>query len=308
VVAPRWILNPVQPVAVRDVLTYLLRALDVPPQGVLDIGADRLRFVDTMRVYAEARGLTRTIVPLPVLAPRLAALWVGLVTPIPNRLAVPLVLGVVHPVVADTARIRALWPDVTPIGYREAVQRALRQTDAGEVPTRWSNAAGRNGESYDVSDWAGVIQEVRSTAVSASPDAVFSVLSGLGGATGWLAWEWAWRVRGQLDRIVGGPGLRRGRRDAAVLLPGDALDFWRVEEVDRPNHLRLRAEMRVPGSAWLEWRIDSLPGGGSRLTQTATFTPRGLGGALYWYGLYPIHRLIFRDMAHAIARRAESGR
>jgi uncharacterized protein YbjT (DUF2867 family) len=305
-VAPRWILNPVQPIAVRDVLTYLVRALGVPPQGVLDIGAEPLSFVDTMRVYAAVRGLTRTIVPLPILAPRLAALWVGLVTPIPNRLAVPLIQGVVHPVVADTTRIRALWPDVRPVSYREAVERALHRTEAGEVPTRWSNAVGRNGETYDITDWAGVIREVRSISVQATPAAIFAVVSGLGGGTGWLAWEWAWRLRGQLDRIVGGPGLRRGRRDPAILLPGEAVDFWRVQEVDQPHRLRLRAEMRVPGSAWLEWQIDALDDGGSRLVQTASFMPRGLAGALYWYGLYPIHRLIFRDLARAIARRAEA--
>jgi hypothetical protein len=306
-VAPRWILNPVQPIAVGDVLTYLVRALDVPPQGVLDIGADRLRFVDTMRVYASVRGLPRTILPVPVLAPRLAALWVGLVTPIPNRLAIPLIQGVVHPVVADTRRIRALWPDVEPTPFREAVKLALRQTDEGEVPTRWSGAIGRHGEQCDVSDWEGVIREVRSATVRASPADTFAVLAGMGGGTGWLAWNWAWRVRGLLDRIVGGPGLRRGRRDPDELLVGDAVDFWRVEEVVAPRRLRLRAEMRVPGAAWLEWRIESTPDGGSSLLQTATFAPRGLAGALYWYGLYPIHRPIFSDLVHAIARRAEEG-
>ena len=303
-VAPRWIVNEVQPVAVDDVLTYLRRALEVPPQGVLDIGADRLRFVDTMRVYAEARGLRRMIVPLPVLAPGLAALWVGLVTPIPNRLAVPLIHGVVHPVVADTRRVRALWPEVSPIPYREAVERALRQTEEGEVPTRWSSALGRNGEWYDVRDWAGVVREVRTATVEAKPQAVFAVVTGLGGDTGWLAWNGAWRVRGMLDRLAGGPGLRRGRRDPHELLPGEAVDFWRVEEVQRPRRLRLRAEMKVPGAAWLEWRIEP-HAGGSRLVQTATFAPRGLAGALYWYGLYPLHRVIFSDLVHAIARRAE---
>lgn len=304
-VAPRWILNPVQPIAVGDVLTYLVRALAVEPQGVLDVGADRLRFVDTMRLYAEARGLPRTIIPLPVLAPRLAALWVGLVTPIPNRLAIPLIEGVVHPVVADTRRVRELWPDVEPIGYRDAVEVALRQTDEGEVPTRWSNAVGAHGETCDVSDWEGVIREVRSASVQASPAATYAVLAELGGETGWLAWDWAWRLRGLLDRLAGGPGLRRGRRDAETLLAGDALDFWRVEEAIPARRLRLRAEMRVPGSAWLEWRIEPEGERGCRLVQTATFAPRGLAGALYWYGLYPIHRPIFSDLVHAIARRAE---
>jgi hypothetical protein len=258
-----------------------------------------------MRVYAAARGLPRTIVPLPVLTPDLAALWVGLVTPIPNRLAVPLVQGVVHPVVADTRRIRQLWPDVRPIGYREAVEVALRETDRGEIETRWSNAVGSNGETYDVSDWGGVIREVRSASSAASPQAVFDTVAGLGGATGWLTWNWAWRLRGLIDRLAGGPGLRRGRRDPRGLLPGDAVDFWRVEEVEAAERVRLRAEMRVPGTAWLEWTIEPRADGGSRLVQTATFAPKGLAGAVYWYGLYPIHRPIFGDMVRAIARRAE---
>jgi uncharacterized protein YbjT (DUF2867 family)/uncharacterized protein YndB with AHSA1/START domain len=306
-IAPRWILNEVQPIAIRDVLAYLVRALDTGPQGVVEIGADRLSFRETMRVYAAVRGLRRTIVPLPVLAPWLAARWVGLVTPIPNRLAVPLVEGVVHPVVADTRRARALWPDVDPIPYRRAVELALERIGQGEVPTRWSSALGAEEVPYEVSDWEGVIREVRTVHVRAGPERVFRVLSALGGGTGWLVWDWAWRARGLLDRLVGGPGLRRGRRDPAELLPGEAVDFWRVEAVEPPRLLRLRAEMKVPGAAWLEWTVEPEPGGGgSRLVQTATFAPRGLAGALYWYGLYPVHRPIFSDMVRAVARRAEA--
>lgn len=304
-VAPRWILNDVQPIAVRDVIAYLLAALRTGPLGVVDIGADRLSFRDTMQVYAEVRGLRRVIMPVPVLAPRLAALWVGLVTPIPNRLAVPLVRGIVHPVVADLARARRHFPQIEPIPYRRALALAFERIEQSEVPTRWSGALGAEAPTYDVRDAEGVIREVRSVHVAAPPEHVYAALSRVGGERGWLVWEWAWELRGLVDRMVGGPGLRRGRRDPQRLLVGEALDFWRVEAVEPPHRLRLRAEMRVPGAAWLEWT--ALPeAGGTRLVQTASFAPRGLGGTLYWYALYPVHRAIFSDLVHALGRAAEA--
>jgi len=306
-VAPKWILNEVQPIAVRDVLAYLVGALDSGPLGVIDIGADRLTFLETMKVYAEVRGLRRVIVPVPVLAPRLAAIWVGLVTPIPNRLAVPLVMGIIHPVVADTTMARRRFPHIQPIPYREALKLAFSRIEQSEVPTRWSGALGGAAPTYDVTDAEGKIREVRSIFVAAAPERVFATISRLGGDAGWLVWNRAWALRGLVDRLAGGPGLRRGRRDPANLLVGEALDFWRVEIVDPPRLLRLRAEMKVPGAAWLEWTTYE-EDGGTRLVQTATFAPRGLLGALYWYGLYPLHRTIFSDMVRAIARAAERPR
>ncbi|MDQ3556719.1 MAG: SDR family oxidoreductase [Gemmatimonadota bacterium] len=304
-VAPRWVLNAVQPLAVRDVLAYLEGALTREPLGVVEIGADRLSFRKMMLEYARIRGLRRVVVPVPVLAPALAARWVGLVTPIPNTLAVPLVKGVVTPVVADTARARSLFPDIQPIPYVRAVELALQRTATGDVETRWSGALGR-GTSYEVRDWEGVVREVRSAHVDADPQRVYDTFSGLGGERGWLVWDWAWKLRGAMDRVVGGPGLRRGRRHPDDLLPGEALDFWRVEAAEPPRLLRLRAEMKVPGSAWLEW--DAIPeNGGTRLVQTALFAPRGLLGVLYWYSLYPVHRFIFSDMVRAVARAAARG-
>jgi uncharacterized protein YbjT (DUF2867 family)/uncharacterized protein YndB with AHSA1/START domain len=304
-IAPRWIMNDVQPVAVRDVLSYLLLALEHAPGGVVEIGADRLTFRDMMQVYAQVRGLRRAIVPVPVLAPRLASLWVGFVTPIPNRLATPLVMGVVHPVVADTERACDLFPRVRPIPYRRAVELALERVAVQEVPTRWSNALGDE-PSYELRDWEGTLCEVRTVHVNAPPEAVFRTFSGLGGERGWLVWNWAWRLRGMMDRAVGGPGLRRGRRDPDRVLPGEALDFWRVEESEPPRLLRLRAEMRVPGKAWLEW-VTYPENGGTRLVQTAIFAPRGLSGLLYWYASFPAHKVIFTGMVNEVARRAESG-
>jgi len=331
-VAPIWILNSVQPIGVRDVLSYLVSSAERDPMDVVEIGADRLTFKKMMEVFADVRGLRRVIFPLPVLAPRLAALWVGLVTPIPNSLAVPLIEGVVEPVLADTKKARSLFPDLSPAPYREAVRRAVDMTEGNRVLTRWSGALGtrnsrvpgnadegapRNFEkklahrhrplapptTHEVSDREGMFREVRTLHVELPPESVFGSFSTLGGERGWLVWEWAWKIRGAMDSLVGGPGLRRGRRDPVNLLPGEVLDFWRVDAVDPPRLLRLRAEMKVPGKAWLQW--EAVPEGqGTRLVQTAMFLPRGFFGAAYWYSLYPIHTLIFSDMARGIARDA----
>jgi uncharacterized protein YbjT (DUF2867 family) len=301
-IAPRWILNEVQPIAVRDILGYLTLALEREPAGVYDVGAHPLTFKGMMQEFASVRGLRRLIVPVPVLAPRLAALWVGLVTPIPNRLAVPLVEGVVHPVVADTTRAQTDFPEIRPLSYRDAVERALRQTTENAVATRWSSALG-SAPAFELSQKEGMIRETRSCRTTADPTTTFSAFSSLGGDSGWLFWSWAWSVRGLLDRFVGGPGLRRGRRHPTDLEPGDAMDFWRVERVEPPNLLRLRAEMKVPGRAWLQW--EALPEeNGTQLIQTAIFEPFGLAGHLYWNLLYPVHKIIFSGLVRSIASRA----
>lgn len=304
-VAPKWILNDVQPIAVRDALSYLVAALGRDDSlGIIDIGSDPLTFKEMMERYAEVRGLPRIIVPVPVLAPRLAALWVGLVTPIPNCLAVPLVEGVVEPVLGDTARARSLFPEIHPISYRDAVARALARTEAGEVVTRWSVAGGAPNPEVELVDKEGVVREVRTRTVDATPETVFRAFSSLGGERGWRVWNWAWELRGALDQLVGGPGLRRGRRHPEILYPGEALDFWRVEEYRPHSLLRLRAEMKVPGRAWLQF--EAIPqDSGTRLVQTAFFAPTGFSGWLYWYGIYPFHALIFSDMVDAIAADAE---
>jgi uncharacterized protein YndB with AHSA1/START domain len=308
-VAPRWVMNEVQPIAVRDILSYLLLVLTSPAArsagglGVIEVGSERLTFRQMMQVYASVRGLRRLIVPVPVLTPRLAGLWVELVTPIPNTLAVPLIEGVIYPVIADTARARELFPEIEPVSYRRAVELALARLSSRGPETRWSGALGR-GATYQLTDREGLIREIRTRHVAAPPERVFRVFSGLGGERGWLVWDRAWRLRGLLDRLVGGPGLRRGRRHPSELLAGEALDFWRVEEVRSPELLRLRAEMKVPGRAWLQFEARP-EGAGTRLVQTALFAPVGLAGTLYWYVLYPIHKLIFSDLSRAVGRAAE---
>jgi uncharacterized protein YbjT (DUF2867 family) len=301
-VAPRWIGNQVQPIGVDDVLSYLIASIESDETGVVEIGSDRLSFKQMMSVYAKVRGLRRTIIPVPLLVPKLAALWVGLVTPIPNRLAVPLIGGIVSTPVADTGRARELYPWIEPMSYEDSVRRATDETSRGEAETSWSGALGDN-STYELADREGLIRETRTIYIDASPSAVYRAFSGLGGARGWLVWGLAWRIRGALDKLAGGPGLRRGRRHPDDLYVGEAVDFWRVEAAERDHLLRLRAEMKLPGRAWLQWTVTA-EGEGSRLIQTALFSPRGLSGAAYWYALYPFHRLIFSDLIRAVAKRA----
>ena len=302
-VAPRWIDNLVQPVSIRDVLRYLTMAADCETTGVVEIGADQLTFRDMMLTYASVRGLHRKIFAVPVLAPRVAGLWVGLVTPIPNRLAVPLIEGIVEPVVADTARARELFPGIEPLSYRDAVTAAVHPDL--EVETRWSGALHGDAARVELTDREGLMREVRSLAVNAPASRIFDTFTSLGGDRGWRVWNSAWRLRGFMDRIIGGPGLRRGRRHPQQLLVGEALDFWRVEALEPNRLLRLRAEMKVPGDAWLQWEVVK-EGTLNRLVQTAIFAPRGLFGALYWYVLYPLHARIFSDLARVIATEAEA--
>ncbi|MEO0453448.1 MAG: SDR family oxidoreductase [Verrucomicrobiota bacterium] len=301
-VAPKWIQNEVQPLGIRDVLAYLVQALDKPPLGVVEIGANLLTFREMMLQYASVRGYTRLIFPVPVLTPKLSALWVGLVTPITNRLAGPLIEGILHPLTADTTKAKEHFPEVDVADYRTSVQRALDRIKEGLVLTRWS---GIQEDIVDEQvDWQGMIREriVRTTSLRSSE--LFQTVQSLGGDKGWLVWEWAWALRGWMDKLVGGPGLRRGRRHPQELYQGESLDFWRVEAVEANQFLRLRAEMKVPGRAWLQFEI--LPGSENgddaecQLIQTAFFEPEGVFGFLYWYLLYPLHHLIFNDMADAI--------
>ncbi|MCB0151875.1 MAG: DUF2867 domain-containing protein, partial [Caldilineaceae bacterium] len=218
------------------VLSYLIAALERGPLGVVDIGSDRLTFKQMMQEYAAVRGLHRIIIPVPVPASLslIGASWVGLVTPIPNDLAVPLVEGVVNPLVADTTLARVAFPEIEPINYRQAVELAIKRISSGDVETRWSGALG-SAVTYELTDKEGMAQEVRSIYTELPAEALFKSFSSIGGERGWLTWEWAWEIRGLMDKAVGGPGLRRSRRDPIEILPGEALDFWRVEVVDPPH-------------------------------------------------------------------------
>jgi uncharacterized protein YbjT (DUF2867 family) len=307
---PRWVNNRIQPIAVRDVLHYLVGAVTAPlPRSrIVDIGGpDILRYGEMMQVYAEVAGLRRRrIVVLPVLTPRLAGLWIGLVTPIPPSLGRALIESVGTDAVMHDHAVDELIPPPPGglTGYREAVRLALRRIERGEVETTWANASSAPADPLPSDpDWAGATAFVdeRDFDAASDPASVWSVVEAIGGENGWYSFPLAWAVRGWLDRAVGGVGLVRGRRHPRTLHTGDALDFWRVERIDRPELLRLRAEMRAPGGAWLEWRLTGLPTGGTRIRQRAVFLPRGVAGRLYWYALVPFHRVIFAGMLENIA-------
>jgi len=310
-ICPRWVFTRTQPIAIRNVLDYLVAALERPESAgeTIEIGgADIVTYGEMMTGYAAARGLRRWLLPVRVLTPRLSSLWVHLVTPIPAAIARPLVLGLKNEVVVRDTLARQLFPEIVPLGFREAVRLALDKLDAGAVETTWSDALSSSQGDRPIvrlENREGMILERRELRVAATPERVFAAVRRLGGRTGWLYMGWTWRVRGALDRLVGGVGMRRGRRDPVDLRPGDALDFWRVEAVEPPTLLRLRAEMKVPGRAWLQFEVRE-DEGQSVLAQTAFFAPKGLAGLLYWYVLYPVHALIFSGLVRRLAARAEA--
>jgi uncharacterized protein YbjT (DUF2867 family) len=308
-VTPRWIENRCQPIAVRDVLRWLVVAAGRTGDGaeVLEVGGpDVLTYREMMATYAEVAGLPRRwVVSVPVLTPKLSSLWVGLVTPLPAALARPLVEGLINEVIVTRPPVTSL-ADPPALGFRESVELALGLSSDERVSTRWSDAAlpGANVAAPMLTDpeWAGgsVMVDEKTVVTTASPAAVYATATGIGGARGWYVTPVLWSIRGLIDKSIGGVGMRRGRRDPDDLRVGDALDFWRVEALEDPGLVRLRAEMLLPGMAWLEWHI-APEASGSRLTQRAVFAPRGLFGRAYWYSLLPFHGLIFGRMAQRIA-------
>ena len=310
---PKWVNVRIQPIAVRDVLRYLVGAASIDPtvSGVFDIGGPEIfSYKEMMQQYAEAAGLPRRIIiPVPVLTPRLSSGWVGLVTPVPYTLAKRLVASLKNEVVAADDSIRTLIPDpeggLTP--FKRAVQLALTKIKDAQVATRWSDASipGTPSEPLPTDpDWAGgtLYRDVR---IVHSPDQIEEVwkrVEAIGGDHGYSLATWAWEVRGFIDKVFGGVGLRRGRRDPNHLQVGDALDFWRVEAISRPKLLRLRAEMKMPGLAWLEFGLEvDIETGGTVLTQVAIYAPKGLLGHAYWWSVWPMHGLVFPSMAKQAA-------
>ncbi len=315
-ITPSWVRTRVQPIAIRDVLRYLVGSAGMPPQvnRGFDIGGpDVLTYEDMMRRYARIAGLNRRlIVPVPVLSPRLSSHWIGVVTPVPSRLARPLVESLVHEVVCSDHDIARYVPDPPAglVGLDRAVQLALKRVGEADVSTRWSSAAEPGAASDPMPsdpDWAGgsLYLDERAMPVQASPQSLWRVIQGIGGQQGWYSWSLAWRVRGLMDRFVGGPGLHRGRRDPNVVHVGDALDWWRVEEVDAGRLLRLRAEMRLPGLAWLDLIVEADDQGRTVFRQKAYFHPKGLLGQAYWTAVTPFHGVVFGGMQRNMAKAAE---
>ena len=307
-ITPRWVSQRTQPIAIGDVIEFLAAAADVPmsESEIVEIGGqDRVSYLDLMREFAKQRGLRRLFVRVPVLTPWLSSRWLGLVTPVYARVGRKLIDGLRYETVVTSTRAGELFPGIRVIGMREAIARALANEDLEFAETRWSDALSSAGspQPWGGSQSGSRLIDSRHASVSRTPDVAFRPIERIGGTVGWYYGNWLWRLRGGLDLLAGGVGLRRGRRNPTTLLPGDAVDFWRVEAVERGRTLRLRAEMKVPGRAWLQFEVEGHDGY-SVIRQTAIFEPRGLAGLLYWYTLYPIHRLIFGGMLRGIIRAA----
>ena len=308
-ITPRWVSVAAQPIAINDLLEYLRQAITVPLDGhrVFEIGgADVVSYGELMREYARRRGLRRVMLPVPALTPRLSSLWLGLVTPVYARVGRKLIDSLRNAsVVSDAAASEAF--QIRPIGVSEAIAAAMRNEDRDMAETRWSDALSSSGKTQS---WGGVrfgarLVDKRSVVVSAPPHAAFAPVKRIGGDTGWYFGNWLWRVRGFVDLLVGGVGVRRGRRHPTDVVVGDTVDWWRVENYDPGRMVRFYAEMKLPGRAWLQFEVTPAEDGqGSVIHQTAEFDPVGVGGLAYWYALWPVHAAVFRGMVRGIAKSA----
>ncbi|MGE0144186.1 MAG: SDR family oxidoreductase [Planctomycetota bacterium] len=304
-VTPRWVRTESQPIAIRNVLHFLVACLDVPATAgrTLNIGGPEvLSYRRLMRIMAQARGLRpRFVIPVPVLTPRLSSLWIHLVTPVPHSIARPLAEGLRNRTVCGDDTAARLMPQRL-LTMREAIDAALGRHQTAAVETAWMDSGAMPGDP----DWAGgtVYEDHREILVDAPAEVTYRTASAIGGDNGWYGGNWLWRVRGVLDKLIGGPGLRRGRRDPRKLVIGDALDFWRVVDVVPDKRIELRAEMRLPGIALLSIDVEAIDTR-SRLSLTARFKPRGLLGIAYWYSVLPLHAFVFAGMLRGLKRAAE---
>jgi hypothetical protein len=311
-VTPRWVTTRCQPIAISDILELLVQAItdSAIPIGVYEVGGpDVVTYAEMMALYAQVAGLRRRrLIKVPVLTPGLSSHWVGLVTPVPVRLARELVESLVNEVVVSDRRAADTFSN-NPLGLAEAIGRSLAATRSGEVPTSFVDADLVSFAPAPTDPaWSGgtVLTDIRAATSSAEPAQMFSTVLAVGGDKGWYTSQRLWQIRGALDQLVGGPGLRRGRRDRTSLGVGDPVDFWRVEAVIPERQLRLHAEMRLPGEAWLTWELSSSEGAGTRITQTAEFRPRGLLGRIYWLAVAPFHRFVFPGLLAGMIADAES--
>ncbi len=313
-ICPYWVSMQAQPIGIEDLIDYLTQALDLPAEGsrIIEIGgADRVSYGDIMREYARQRGLQRIMISVPVLTPRLSSLWLGLVTPLYARVGRKLIDSIRNPTVVHDGSALALF-SIRPQGIREVIAKAMRNEDREFALTKWSDALSSSGarEGRGGVRIRNRIVDSRTTLVQVPVDAAFRPIRRIGGANGWYYADWLWRLRGFFDLLVGGVGLRRGRRNGEEVAVGDAVDFWRVEAFEESRRLRLSAEMKLPGRAWLEFEVEG-DGTKSIIRQTAIFDPFGLVGLAYWYLLYPVHQLVFAGMlkgiACAVARERENG-
>jgi len=314
ILCPRWVETRIQPISVRNVLDYLIAALnlsdeDLASYPIIEIGgADVLTYRDMMEEYARVRGLRRLMIKVPFLTTRMVAAIVHWLTPLPKPLGMALIQGLCNEVIVRGDMARLLFPQIQPRDYHTSLERALVRIFSNQVETTWSDSLTTVlGDVIPVtfSTKEGLLFERRQRMVAANPHIVFNTFVGLGGRRGWLYLNWIWWLRGVIDRLAGGVGFRRGRRHPNELRAGDVLDFWRVEAIESDRLLRLRAEMKVPGLAWLQFEAHPQPNDQTLLVQTAYFEPRGFFGLLYWYALYPIHTVAFDGLVREVGRRAE---
>ena len=304
---PRWVRTPAQPIAIEDVLAYLLAAIELPRghDGIFEIGgADRVSYADIMNEYARQRGLRRVMIPVPFLTPRLSSLWLGLTTPVYARVGRKLIDSVENETTVHDSRALQVFP-IRPMGLRQAIRRAILNEDQEYAATRWSDAISSAGLPLA---WGGLrfgtrLVDSQAVHVPVPPAVAFATIQRIGGAHGWFYGNWLWRVRGFIDLLFGGVGMRRGRRHPQELIVGDTVDFWRVESYEPDRRLRLVAEMKLPGRAWLEFEVEP-DANGTTIRQTAVFDPVGLLGLLYWYAVYPLHARVFAGMLRGAAEHA----
>jgi uncharacterized protein YbjT (DUF2867 family) len=310
-VTPRWVSVVAQPIAIDDLLAYLEAALDLEGEEsrIYEIGgAERVSYRELMQEYARQRGLRRLMIPVPVLSPRLSSLWLGLVTPLFARVGRVLVESICHETIVRDDRARRDFA-VVPMDTREAIRRALAREDREFAQTRWSDSvSAAGGDLGSLAGYGGVrrgrrLADMRRCLLDVPPSRAFAPIRRIGGAAGWYAFDWLWRLRGFIDLLAGGVGVRRGRPDPEELRVGDTVDWWRVEAYEPGRLLRLRAEMKLPGRGWLEFEVKERDGG-CLVQQTASFDPSGLSGLLYWYAIFPLHAAVFRGMLAGIARAA----
>ena len=318
-ICPKWVYINTQPISIENVLEYLIHSINthVPNNSILEIGGtDILSYGDMIRKYAMIRGLRRLLIPVPVLTPKLSSYWIHWTTPVSAQLTRPLVEGLKNESIVHDEQAKVYFPQIALINYNDAVRLALSNLDDHAVATSWSDSlSSSNGQdfpiesismvfdnTFDINQVSGMVHDQKTININKKSVDIFKFLSTLGGQTGWLYGNFLWKIRGYIDLLFGGVGLRRGRRDPLVLNQGDALDFWRIEKIVPDRLIRLKAEMKVPGKAWLQYEIIENDND-CTLVQTAFFAPKGLFGLLYWYGLYPIHRFIFRGLITAIKKR-----
>jgi uncharacterized protein YbjT (DUF2867 family) len=310
-ICPRWVYTKIQPISIGLVLQYLVKALTTPESTgeIVEIGGtDVLRYADMMLGYAKVRGLRRIMIPVPVQTPAMSSYWVHLVTPISHNIAFPLIEGLKNEVIVRDDKAKRLFPDIQLYDYATAVENALKELNAGQVESTWSDSlisSMGNRDPVLFVEEKGMTIERRKTEVDAPADVVYRTVTRIGGANGWLVYNRLWWLRAAFDRAIGGVGFRRVRRHPDDLRAGDVLDFWRVEAI-KPNRLvRLRAEMKLPGQAWLQFQIEPQDDGKTLLTQTAYYAPKGFAGLLYWWSLVPFHGAIFGGMIRELKVRSE---